>query len=269
MRGLVLAALMLPFAAHPAAQEPDLPASFSSPIATFAPLPATVVALRPPQAMSERGILFLKAVEGFRSTAYHDIGGGYSIGYGFRKWKGRRVTLAYPQRVTEEQAAAELRRQLSTYEDIVRREFGGRIPQHSFDGLVSLCFNLGRLNTAILRKVRTDRPVGIHDFLTTAAVRSRFHLSLYSRRVREFAMFVGRYEDALDPDLRSWTAARIAHQNLLGHSLRIVSERDVRWPQAPELLSPVLHGTGGAPPSAAPGVVAAALPAPSPNSAGR
>jgi len=226
MRGLILAALMLIIPVHAAAQEQEVSELSSSPFAVIAPLPELAIATRLPQVMSELGVVFLKSVEGFRSMAYHDIGGGYSIGYGFRTWRGRRVTLAYPYRVTEAEANAELERQLFTYEDIVRREFDGLIPQHSFDALVSLCYNLGRLNTAILRKVRAGRPVGIEDFLTTAVVRSQFSPSLYSRRVREFAMFIGRYDDALSAELRAWRAARVAHQALLRHSVRVVRGSD-------------------------------------------
>lgn len=235
MRGTVLAALILLLPAHAAAQEQDIPVPSSSTVVTFAPLPEVAAPMRLPQTMSERGIVFLKSIEGFRPMAYRDTGGGYSIGYGFQTWKGRRVTPAYPHRVTEAQATAELERQLRVYEDIVRREFDGRIPQHSFDALVSLCYNLGRVNTAILRKIRSDRPVSIQDFLTTAAARNQFSRPLYSRRVREFTMFIGRCEDAMESDLKAWSAARIAHQELLPHSLRLVSDEAMQTPPPPAM----------------------------------
>lgn len=233
MRGPVLAALILLLPAHSAAQEQDIPVPSSSSIVMFASLPEVAATMRRPQTMSERGITFLKSIEGFRPMAYRDTGGGYSIGYGFQTWKGRRVTLAYPHRVTEAQATAELEQQLRVYEDIVRREFDGSIPQHSFDALVSLCYNLGRVNTAILRKIRADRPVSIQDFLTTAVARNQFSRPLYSRRVREFTMFIGRCEDALDSDFKTWSVARSAHQELLPHSLRLVSNSEMQTPPPP------------------------------------
>ena len=257
MRGLVLAALVLCVPASAPAQEQDAPISPSSSLAVFAPLPAGSPAFRLPQMMSARGISFLMSVEGFRSSAYHDIGGGYSIGYGFRTWRGRRVTPAYPRSVTEEESAAELRRQLFTYEELVRREFNGAIPQHAFDALVSVCYNLGRLSTAIRWKARAGRPVDIQDFLTTAAVRGQFSRAIYSRRVREFAMFVGRYEDALDSRLKGWTAARRAHQELSRYSVRVVDNaRSVRRPASAN-TSTAENGTRAVPLPAAPGGVAA------------
>jgi lysozyme len=260
---------MLVTPVHAIAQEQEVPELSSSPFAVIAPLPELAMAARLPQVMSELGIVFLKSVEGFRSMAYHDMGGGYSIGYGFRTWRGRRVTLAYPYRVTEAEANAELERQLFTYEEIVRREFNGLIPQHSFDALVSLCYNLGRLNTAILRKVRAGRPVGIQDFLTTAVVRSQFSRSLYSRRVREFAMFIGRYEDALSADLRAWHAARVAHQALLRHSVRVVSARGAGYRNGSGDVPASWESIVGAPLSDEPANMAAARAVAIPLSAGR
>jgi lysozyme len=257
MRGLILAALILCVPAFAAAQEQDALISPSSSFTVFTPLPAGPPAFRLPQMTSARGISFLMSVEGFRSNAYHDIGGGYSIGYGQRTWQGRRVTPAYPRRVTEEEAAAELRRQLFAYEELVRREFDGSIPQHAFDALVSVCYNVGRLNSSIRQKLRARRGVTIEDFLTTAAVRGQFNRSLYTRRVREFAMFIGRYEDALDSRLKGWTAARRAHQELSRRSVRVVG--DARSVGSPALANASAAGNATLmmPLPATPGGVAA------------
>jgi len=269
MRGLILAALVLCVPAHAFAQEQDVLTASATFLTGLAPLPTGPATVRLPQMMSARGIGFLKSIEGFRSSAYRDIGGGYSIGYGFRTWRGRRVTPAYPRHVTEEEAAAELRRQLTTYEEIVRREFNGNIAQHAFDALVSVCYNVGRVNTSIRAKVRAGRPVGIEDFLTTAVVRSQFSRPLYSRRVREFAMFVGRYEDALDSRLKGWKAARRAHQELARYAVRVVRGSDAVHRSG---LADVPAGgetIARAPLSVAPGIMAAARAVPVPLSTDR
>lgn len=181
------------------------------------------------QTMSEMGIAFLKVVEQFRSVAYRDSGGGYSIGYGFQTWRGRRVTPNYPRRITEEQASAELRRQLEAYEDVVRIEFAGLpISQSVFDALVSVCYNLGHINTAILRKIRTGRPVCVSDFVTTAKALNRFSPPLYARRVREFSVFLGDYDMAVTMELESWSDMRVAYRAFLPRAIRVSSPSHMR-----------------------------------------
>ena len=192
MRGLLLAfvLLFLPVVAH--GQEPLVRLEEQVII-------SRTLSIDDAQTISAQGIAFLKRLEGFRPTAYRDAGGGYSIGYGFQKWQGRRVTPSYPRRVTESQADAELLRQLPLYEEIVRSHFTGFVEQHAFDALVSITYNLGRVNSTIVAKIDTRRPVSVRDFVSTAKARGRPHSELFERRVREFLVFLGRYEDAYEP----------------------------------------------------------------------
>jgi len=211
MRGLILALLLL-FLPLPAfGQEPLV--RLEEQIITTVSLPIDRT-----QRMSEQGILLLKAVEDFSPKAYRDAK-GHSIGYGFQTWKGRRVTTKYPGRVTMAQADAEFLVQIEKYEAIVRTEFPVGIPQHSFDALVSIAFNLGRVNDSILTKVRMGRPITVQDFVTTAKARSRFSPAVFARRVREFMVFLGRYEDALYHDM----TPRGAYRSLLSHQVRLSS----------------------------------------------
>lgn len=192
MRAILLAVLftiLLPVTLHAQDIEP-LPSRSLADIVTVGP-----------QTTSPDGIEFLKGLEGFRPIPYRDSGGGYSVGYGFQTWKGRRVTPSYPRRVTKDQATDELRRQLALYESIVRTKVGRPIEQHAFDALVSVCYNLGVVNRAIVNKLRAARAVTIHDFLTTVHAANKFSPTLYERRVREFALFVGR-PDAPEHELR-------------------------------------------------------------------
>lgn len=154
--------------------------------------------LSQPQAMSERGIEVLKVFESFRTRAYRDGGGGYSIGYGCQTWKGRRVTLRYPGRVSVAQAEAELRRQLVAYEDIVRT-VSTSLPQEAFDAFASIAYNLGRVNSTVCYKIVHQRPITVRDFLSTAKVRNRVDWRLQGRRTREFLMMLGDYEAAMEP----------------------------------------------------------------------
>jgi lysozyme len=211
MRGLLLALLLLFLPLPAAGQEPFV--RLEEQIITSRSLPIDRM-----QKMSAQGITFLKAVEDFSPKAYWDAK-GYSIGYGFQTWKGRRVTTKYPGRVTMEQADAELAVQIEKYEAIVRAEFPTEMSQHHFDALVSIAYNLGRVNNSILDKARMNRPITVQDFVTTSKARSRFSPVVFARRVREFMVFLGRYEDALFHDM----TPRTAYRSLLSHRVRLSS----------------------------------------------
>lgn len=151
-----------------------------------------------PQTMSLRGVEVLKVFESFAPKAYRD-GKGYSIGYGMQTWEGRRVTYRYPRSVTMEQAHAEFLRQLPIYENIVRELVLIDVPQEVFDAFVSIAWNLGRVNDAILAKLDRQAVITVKDFLSTARYRGRIDWRLQGRRTREFLMALGEYEAAMAP----------------------------------------------------------------------
>jgi len=167
------------------------------PIATEAPTCGPY-----PQSVSDAGVLLIKDLESFRATPYRDAG-GYAVGYGAHKWKGRKVTRNWPRRVTEEQAHTELMRQLDFYGAVVQGSVCAQLSQSAYDGLVSLAYNLGRVNTRIVEKVERARPVTLQDFLTTATVNGRAHWVLEARRLKEFALFAGDTVTALNTAVRS------------------------------------------------------------------
>lgn len=86
---------------------------------------------------SARGIKLITDFEGFRATAYQDVVGVWTVGYGFTKGvkKGDRITRA--------EADARLRKEIVGYEMGV--EAACRVPpnQNQFDALVCFAFNVG------------------------------------------------------------------------------------------------------------------------------
>jgi GH24 family phage-related lysozyme (muramidase) len=197
---LAVGCVLFAHAAIAQEQEPEL---LPSRVIEFVGVPAfpevaTLSLSATQQTMSEKGIEVLKVFESFRARAYRDGGGGYSIGYGFQTWKGRRVTLRYPGRVTQVQADAELQRQLETYVGIVL-DVSTDLPQEAFDAFVSIAYNLGRVNNTICYKVTHQLPITVRDFLSTAKVRNRTDWRLQGRRTREFLMMLGDYEAAMAP----------------------------------------------------------------------
>jgi GH24 family phage-related lysozyme (muramidase) len=184
--------------------------------------PLNVTATVPDYRMlSARGAAFLKEIEGFYPTAYPDAGGGWSIGYGFQKWKGRQVTPTYPKRVTRAQADAEFIRQLGVYESIVRAEFKQGLPQPAFDALVSMSYNMGRVGGSVLLKVKRGKPVAVSDFTASANVKGEFHPSVYYRRLREYLVFLGRYDDAMMTTFKSVTHAKATYRELLSERVSL------------------------------------------------
>lgn len=150
-----------------------------------------------PDTISEAGKAFIRAHEQLKTTAYYDKV-GYAIGYGMHTWKGKKVTRAYPGRVTESEVETEFDEQLRTYVNFVKTNVCAPLTQPMLDSLVSVAWNLGRVNTSILQKFERNRPIVARDFLTTATVRRRPYPMLVNRRLREYLMFSGNYDAAMD-----------------------------------------------------------------------
>lgn len=86
---------------------------------------------------SARGIKLITDFEGFRASAYEDVVGVWTIGYGFTKGvkKGDKITRA--------EADARLRKELVGYEMGVEAACRVSPNQNQFDALVCFAFNVG------------------------------------------------------------------------------------------------------------------------------
>ena len=150
-----------------------------------------------PEQISERGKAFIRQHEGLRLDQYYDSI-GYAIGYGMHTWQGRPVTRTYPNSPTEADVENEFETQLVTYEHIVTQSTCVPLTSPMFDALVSVAWNTGRVNTSIVRKVDQGRAVDVRDFLVTATTQSRRSRVLVNRRLREYIMFTGDYDLAMN-----------------------------------------------------------------------
>lgn len=97
---------------------------------------------------SDVGVEFIKQKEGFRSEAYRDSVGVWTIGYGHTMGVGPK------DYITEEDADVLLRAELLHYENAVERFVFSTLTQNEFDALVSLCYNIGTANFAKSSVVR-------------------------------------------------------------------------------------------------------------------
>jgi len=88
-----------------------------------------------------QGIALIKKWEGLRTTAYQDVGGLWTIGYGHLITSASSTLIG--QTITEAQAEALLRADLATAEAGVNSKVLVPLSQPQFDALVSLVFNIG------------------------------------------------------------------------------------------------------------------------------
>ncbi len=146
--------------------------------------------------LSERGMAFIKSTEGFHATPYWDSH-GYAVGYGFHRWLDKPVTRYYPKRVTVEEADAQFESQITLFEGVLMQSIAQPLSQPAYDSLVSVAYNLGRINVQIIEKLSAGQGVTPGDFLATATVHNRPDAGLETRRLREFVMFAGDYAGVL------------------------------------------------------------------------
>lgn len=96
----------------------------------------------------------IKRFEGFRGTAYKDVAGVLTIGFGHTSGVKR------GDKMTEGEAERVLRHDLITYESFVDK-LGVTSKQNKFDALVDFAFNLGCSaleNSTLLKKIRACAP---------------------------------------------------------------------------------------------------------------
>ena len=96
---------------------------------------------------SDKGIALIKSFEGCRLTAYLCPAGVWTIGY------GHTAGVAKGQAITQEQAEAYLKEDLTKYEGYVTAT-GLALNQNQFDALVSFTYNCGNSN---LKKLISNR----------------------------------------------------------------------------------------------------------------
>ena len=92
---------------------------------------------------SEVGIALIKRFEAFRSDAYADPVGVWTIGWGTTRINGRPVTRHTPP-VTKREADLLLHADLAEFEDAVRELVKVRLTQPQFDALASFTYNVGQ-----------------------------------------------------------------------------------------------------------------------------
>jgi len=179
--------------------------------------------------LSAIGEAVLIAREGRQLTAYRDSVGIWTIGIGHTAAAG--PPLVTPGlRLSEAACDALFRRDVARYvravDDVVRDALPDPLPDHAFDALVSLCFNIGPsafARSTVVRRLRA----GDRDGAAAAILLWNRPAALIPRRGAEHDQFVTPYDRAL-PRARRSDAARVPAPSPLAPSL-------------PASLAPSLH----------------------------
>lgn len=91
--------------------------------------------------ISNEGLESIKEFEGYRSTAYLDSAGIWTVGYGSTRIHGRAVKKG--DVVTQVEALEQLHNDVKTFSDAVNLLVTVYVSQAQFDALCSLTYNIG------------------------------------------------------------------------------------------------------------------------------
>lgn len=134
---------------------------------------------------------FVASYEGFSASPYRGVDyQNLTIGYGHVIQPGENFTT-----LTETEALAILKSDLSGYEESVNSEFGSILNQYQFDSLVSFCYNTGK-NVWKLANLTNDVKTGASDdqlktdFTNWSHCNGQIVQGLLNRRLDEWEMFV-------------------------------------------------------------------------------
>jgi len=149
--------------------------------------------------ISENGLDFIKRKEGFRSGAYQDSVGVWTIGYGTTAAAlGRQISPN--ETITLEKATELLKHHISSsYETAVNKYVRNNITQGEFDALVSFVYNLGSgsfKSSTLLKKLNSgDHEGAASEFLRWDKAGGKVLAGLTKRREEEKNMFLANSDD--------------------------------------------------------------------------
>jgi len=93
--------------------------------------------------LSDHGYAIIKNFEGLRLSAYRDVAGVWTIGYGSTRYHDGKAVKPGDQLSSEVQADAIFRNAMGPYEDAVNEAVKVPLTQNQFDALVSFTYNEG------------------------------------------------------------------------------------------------------------------------------
>jgi len=145
--------------------------------------------------ISDRGLQFIKEVEGCVLHVYKDAGGLQTIGIGHLLTKEEKIGGKFADGITEAEALELLRKDVSYAESAVNDNVTIPIEQYEFDALVSFVFNVGAgafRKSTLLKKLNlgniVDVPAELRKWVRCGGKRNQ---GLAHRREKEVALWKG------------------------------------------------------------------------------
>ena len=139
--------------------------------------------------VSDKGLALIKEFEGCKLTAYQDIVGVWTIGYGHTKAVMRGMVI------TQAQADELLARDVDEHAAGVYKALQVKLEQHQFDAVASLAFNVGvnavRNSTLIKMINRGDAKLSASQFDRWNKAGGKVLSGLTRRRAAERKMYEG------------------------------------------------------------------------------
>lgn len=141
--------------------------------------------------ISANGRKMIESFEGLRLTAYRDVRGIPTIGYGHTG-----PSVVPGMTITQDQADAFMAADLDFAEQVVNQDVKAALTQNQFDALVSLVYNIGGANfyvSTVLRKLNQGTPdyVGAAEaFLLWCKTNGEVNPGLLNRRNVEMKLFL-------------------------------------------------------------------------------
>lgn len=134
------------------------------------------------------GLNLIKSFEGLRLSAYQDIVGVWTIGYGHTG-----SDFSADTTWTEEQCELALARDLHRFEDCVGTLVNVDLTQNQFDALVSFCYNLGcqslKISTLLKLLNQGDVTGAALEFTKWDVAGGHVVQGLLNRRLAEQSLF--------------------------------------------------------------------------------
>jgi len=119
--------------------------------------------------LSENGFKIIKNFEGLRLSAYRDVAGVWTIGYGSTRYHDGKRVRPGDKLANEAKADALFRNTLGQYEEAVNQFVKVPLTQNQFDALVSFTYNEGAAaleeSTLLLKLNEKDYPSAAAHFL--------------------------------------------------------------------------------------------------------
>ncbi|UZM16241.1 lysozyme [Pseudomonas kielensis] len=144
--------------------------------------------------ISQNGLSLIKWFEGCRLTAYQDVVGIWTIGYGWTTAVDG-DPIHEGMVITQEKADELLREGIKQYEAPVNQNITITLKQYQFDALVAFTYNLGAknfINSTLLKKLNAgEMQAAADEFLRWHKAGGEVLFGLIRRRAYERDLFLG------------------------------------------------------------------------------